>query len=73
MSLQGRELAQAASNLKKLDRGMEVVTWRGVERDRDVKRDREEREVLGKASAHARLKRRDLAILGWGRHGYWTK
>ena len=57
MFLQGRKLAQPGSNLKKLDRGIVVVTCMRRGTWSDVKRVRDEREELGKASAQSKLKK----------------
>ena len=54
ISRQGWKLAQPGSNLKKLDRGIVVVTWTMRGMWSGVKRVRDEREEFGKASSQAR-------------------
>ena len=57
VSRQGWKFAQPGSNLKKLGRGIAVVTWMRRGMWSDVKRVRDVREELGKASAQAKLKK----------------
>ena len=57
MSLHGVNLVQPCSNLKKLVRGIVVVTCTSSGMWSEVKRVREDSEVLGKASTQAKLKK----------------
>ena len=72
ISLHGRKLDQPGSNLKKLERGVVVVTCMMRGTSLEVKRASEVNDVLGNASAQARLKKHGQYVPWWALIDCWT-